>query len=548
MSFQKKLNKQLLFYSLSLTLIAVISLGVGLYLFNSENDRQLLTQQSKEIVTKFKNIISSVKNEDKNQVNNYSDFLKGELPSKTIYYNFSLFQSTQPIKSNLLITNKKAEIKYSSSKELADDSNFQYFLNLVLANRKEEETSVTKLYKSRNNDNSFLIINRIVDKGFSVHIFNQKEIENNLNQIGANYLISNEFDDKVFSSSLNFINQKSNKIDTNVYHNEFKNNENLYIADIKPLGSFLKVMTYKQGNSLMTLLTYSFYYILPLGILMSLLSFYFGRKIAAHSAKSVSDLKEQMHSISQNSSHRIIVKGNDEFSEIGTEINDMLNKLETIHQRNIDLLEENIIFERKTLEAQFNPHFLYNTLEVIRSCCLYDGQLANHIILLLTAILQYSVNNEIDKPTLSQDLTYIEKYLEIASIRFEECTYNIEMPPDLADISVPKLVILPLIENSLKYGFKYRADLDIKIKIVRVSEEMCVIEYSDNGMAMSAKEIDIQLRQMNEKSEESNHHGLINCQRRMQIMYPNADLFIFNYDERTYFNCYFSISEVNKNV
>ncbi|MCM3750367.1 histidine kinase, partial [Paenibacillus pasadenensis] len=152
-----------------------------------------------------------------------------------------------------------------------------------------------------------------------------------------------------------------------------------------------------------------------------------------------------------------------EFELISTKINEMLDELSGAHQKNINLLKENTLAERKMLEAQFNPHFLYNTLEVIRASIAFDPALSNQLILRLTKILRYSIEEKTEEVTLRTDLRYLEEYLMINRIRFQDFTYQLEIEDAALDLPIPKLFLLPIIENSLKYGFKHRHDLAIHL-------------------------------------------------------------------------------------
>ena len=78
------------------------------------------------------------------------------------------------------------------------------------------------------------------------------------------------------------------------------------------------------------------------------------------------------------------------------------------------------------LEAQFNPHFLYNTLETIKITSMIDASITQDLIQNLTRILRYSVTELEKETTLGKDLEIIEAYLKIHQIRFEQFSYHID--------------------------------------------------------------------------------------------------------------------------
>lgn len=81
----------------------------------------------------------------------------------------------------------------------------------------------------------------------------------------------------------------------------------------------------------------------------------------------------------------------------------------------------------------------------------------------MTKLLRYSLTDSSKPVLLKDDLSVIESYLVINQVRFEELQYSINLSPDLDSLAVPKLFLLPLIENAIKYGLKERHDVKINI-------------------------------------------------------------------------------------
>ncbi|MCW1004763.1 histidine kinase, partial [Streptococcus anginosus] len=83
----------------------------------------------------------------------------------------------------------------------------------------------------------------------------------------------------------------------------------------------------------------------------------------------------------------------------------------------LDLETQKLLFEKRMLEAQFNPHFLYNTLETILITSHYDSQLTERIVIQLTKLLRYSLSGSTEAAVLKDDLAIIESYLLINQVR-----------------------------------------------------------------------------------------------------------------------------------
>jgi two-component system sensor histidine kinase YesM len=95
-----------------------------------------------------------------------------------------------------------------------------------------------------------------------------------------------------------------------------------------------------------------------------------------------------------------------------------------------------------------------------------DPPSVDKVILSLSALLRYSINNNIHSLTLGEDIEYTENYLLIQKCRFgKRFNYSIEVAEGADACIVPKLIIQPVIENAIKYGFGDRPELSVNIKI-----------------------------------------------------------------------------------
>src|SRR5699024_7582755 len=118
----------------------------------------------------------------------------------------------------------------------------------------------------------------------------------------------------------------------------------------------------------------------------------------------------------------------------------------------------------KQLEAQFNPHFLYNSLETIKYLIDLDPKQATRMILNLNHLLRYSIDVTKHEVTLEEDIENVKKFLEIIKTRLDErFAYEINISEEVQKTKIPRLLIQPLIENSVKHGFQVKEDLNIAI-------------------------------------------------------------------------------------
>lgn len=178
-----------------------------------------------------------------------------------------------------------------------------------------------------------------------------------------------------------------------------------------------------------------------------------------------------------------------------------------------------MLAEVKQLESQFNPHFLYNTLETIRCMVKLSPHEVDKIIVNLSALLRYSIDNTTKTVPLGEDIQHTKNYLEILKYRFnQKFDYEIYIEEDALDSIVPKLLIQPLIENAIKHGFEGRDHLTVRIKARFFGEQLVIVIY-DDGVGMGEDKVNRIKAMLKDDANETVNIGLYNVSRRIQLMY-----------------------------
>ena len=177
----------------------------------------------------------------------------------------------------------------------------------------------------------------------------------------------------------------------------------------------------------------------------------------------------------------------------------------------------------QALQSQINPHFLYNTLQVIGGLALRKN--APEIYSVTTAlgdILRYSLNFTDETVSLAEELHYFESYLSIQKQRFgDKLHISIAVPGEIAAAPVPKLILQPILENSFQHGLPdKKACWDISIEAVRRDGRL-EITVSDNGVGIPQEklaELRETLRTANYGGLRSGRHiGLANVNMRIRL-------------------------------
>lgn len=268
------------------------------------------------------------------------------------------------------------------------------------------------------------------------------------------------------------------------------------------------------------LLTTAFIVIIIIGISWYKLARDMTDAMAKSNASSINNLVSEIKIISEgDSEYRIKMNTEDEFSVVGYHINQMLDNINELNQKNTELLRINNVTEINHLTEQINPHFLYNTLEIIRNLLVFDSRKADTLIVKLTQILRYSINSSRKYVYLEEDMSYIRDYLDIQKSRFEDrLNYEININEECNRCIIPKLLLQPIIENSIKYGFRKKMSIHIWIE-GHVEENMLLLSVRDDGEGMVPEEAEALQKSIHERISESEHNGLHNIARRLYLLY-----------------------------
>lgn len=170
--------------------------------------------------------------------------------------------------------------------------------------------------------------------------------------------------------------------------------------------------------------------------------------------------------------------------------------------------------EVNALQAQINPHFLFNTLGTIMSYCRTDPEQARNLIGNLSDIFRRNLKNKGNYHSLREELDGITSYLEIEKVRFaNRLKVNMEIDESLLERKLPILTLQPIVENAIRHGlFPKISDCQLTIRVEPSGHEV-KISIEDNGMGISEERL---AEILNSQSEGI---GLANVHQRLQSIY-----------------------------
>ncbi len=212
----------------------------------------------------------------------------------------------------------------------------------------------------------------------------------------------------------------------------------------------------------------------------------------------------------------------DEIKRLGTQFNLMLRRLDEARQRSVVMERRSREFEINMLQAQINPHFLYNTLRTVQVLILRQDPRAITVIDQLIVIFRVAANVQVKQVPLREELRQVEAYVAIQSVRFaDRFQVFYEVEPGTEDVSIVRFCLQPLVENAISHGLANRASGG-KIWIGASSDgKELRLTVKDNGCGMTDEELEL-LQQKLEHSEYDSHIGLLNVHQRIQLTFGNA--------------------------
>lgn len=186
-----------------------------------------------------------------------------------------------------------------------------------------------------------------------------------------------------------------------------------------------------------------------------------------------------------NMDQRMEILTDDEIGHLSKKFNQMLDRIQNLKEQVIEEQEDKRKYELQALQAQINPHFLYNTLDSI----IWMAETNDSNIVAMTEALaklfRISLNKGNEEITLERELEHVKNYLIIQSMRYaDKFTYEISVEPGVEKCRTIKLILQPVVENCIYHGIKKkRGSGKITIRAFRRRDDL-IIEISDDGCGM----------------------------------------------------------------
>lgn len=213
-----------------------------------------------------------------------------------------------------------------------------------------------------------------------------------------------------------------------------------------------------------------------------------------------------------------------EYSLIASALRDVGLELETYIKTEYILKMKEQETEMRALQHQINPHFLYNTLEMIRSQSLQSGDIRTADAIEMLGALYRARMNKHKSIHLKEEFHYLELYLKIMQLRYGEgFLYQVELEPEVENVETLNFWLQPLAENFFSHGYDRASEFNLLIVTGHKEGDGVRIQVVDNGRGIDPQELETVRRNMYEGNDDPDADiGLRNVYMRLSYFYPEG--------------------------
>lgn len=230
----------------------------------------------------------------------------------------------------------------------------------------------------------------------------------------------------------------------------------------------------------------------------------------------------------QHLDQRITVTGNDEIARLGSSFNALMDNLEHAIQNEYEMALQQKNAEIRALQAQTNPHFLYNVLQAMASMASMHN--APELATMATALgstMRYNISGQEPLVSLRQEVEHTQNYLTIQKIRFGERLHcEINVPEYVMDYVVPRVSIQPLVENAIVHGFENEEQACFISISAWMKEDFLILEVSDDGQGIPTETLEELHHMLRSNAGTSKQFGigLVNLNSRLHLLYGKENV------------------------
>jgi two-component system sensor histidine kinase YesM len=529
--YKDEIRRTLLFYAIiPVLLVTLVCLLISWLAIRysieqtNQNDNRTMSAQMEEITDSYIDLISMLEKQDQ--------MIEGNLDVET---RVSIFEQIYEVSNRL---DKKATVYVfredftpiiTGTETIPEFLDGRYAGNwgIFRAMNQNPDRVAIKLIKKNDTADMQMVIGKALlregeIRGYATFVIDSRQFNTDISNLSSQIVITDEYGWVYVSNSYNFydtLDRFNLKIDKS--HITVKNHgRKFFISSNDILNRQLHVYTISSMDYQIKRIQYIAAVLVLVFAMMIIAVLISSKRIAAKKTRDLYAIIKAFENVKKGDlDTHVDVSGNDDFEIIAEAYNQMLGSLKENIRKNKEMSKLVAFSQLKQLESQFNPHFLFNTLENIRVMCKLDPPAAGKMVLNLSTLLRYSISNKQEEVTVVEDVAYTENYMSILKYRFNQrFQYTIDISPEIEQCIIPKLLIQPMIENSIKYGFEGKEQLLVEVNGYREDNRLIMI-CADNGAGISPEVLEEIQQSLKSSTNRSSHSGLYNVNRRLQLKY-----------------------------
>lgn len=288
-------------------------------------------------------------------------------------------------------------------------------------------------------------------------------------------------------------------------------------------GSTLVLYTLVSMEFQRTLVYYGILFLALVGVLMLIMIPPLTQRVTRKNLEAMDELWTSVDEMGRgNMDYKLRGQVFDEFKALGDAFRNMVIQREELMLHNSELAERKRVMEIRQLEEQFNPHFIFNVLETLRYEIAIDRAMASEMVMAFANLMRYSIYYGSTIVPLQTDIEYINDYLLLQKMRYNKrLMYHIDIPEELMECRIPKLLLQPVVENSLVHGMKDAQCVSVTISAWQEDAflKLCV---EDNGSGISSEKLEELRVGLDQEDSCREHIGLYNSHRVVRLLYGPA--------------------------
>jgi len=259
-------------------------------------------------------------------------------------------------------------------------------------------------------------------------------------------------------------------------------------------------------------------------MLMIVLARIVTRRQSRRSARALASLD---HGIEEwfrgNMDFRLATPAYREFTGVYDSFNHLIGQLDAQVKSNIALEQSHTALEIRQLETQFNPHFVFNILEMLRYEIATAPERAGRIVLDLAGLMRYSIRERGNAVRLSEDIAYLGSFLELHRLRLGAAMeFTVDCTSEASEALIPRLLIQPLVENALNHAKPPQGTpLRVHVK-AHVEDDVLTVTVDDNGAPISPAMLRAIRTSLDAEEQPAQHLGVFLVNRVVTLMYGRS--------------------------